>query len=312
MWDPEAAGIDGKALGRFIQEHVYSLPGVDAPQEALTILITGSRSAGIHTETSDVDIDVLCPQDVYESVQRESFKAGIVKGRRSFFFVLRDDDWRRYFGKRMGRPHFSLTGLDRVEEHFRDCTDPFLWIWSNAGVVSDPGGRFQRIRESFSGYPKDLLVRKIKYHWLLAGYWEVDVYPHHHCRDDEVLPASTAVLSAVNELLRVFFLVEGRPFPYAEKLMRLAPTTRLGRRFGPMLQRVVDMVVARTGAAPNVWDRLDKAMETLCAYDKSAECRLLDDACAQAMIAAGVDPEWVEADYGNIHELLLGDLGPVP
>ncbi len=30
------------------------------------------------------------------------------------------------------------------------------------------------------------------------------------------------------------------------------------------------------------------------------------------MVAAGVPEKWVEADYTNIDELLLGKLGPVP
>jgi hypothetical protein len=61
-----------------------------------------------------------------------------------------------------------------------------------------------------------------------------------------------------------------------------------------------------------VWERLDKGHELLCVYDKSEECRRLTDACQKAMVDAGVCPQWVEADYGNIDELLLGELGPMP
>ena len=47
-------------------------------------------------------------------------------------------------------------------------------------------------------------------------------------------------------------------------------------------------------------------------YGVVAESERLENACARAMIAAGVDAQWVEADYANIDELLLGDLGPAP
>jgi len=312
MWDPESAGIDADALCRFLEDHVYSLPGAGDPRGEFTVLLTGSRSAGVHTDRSDVDLDVVCPQPVYEFVHRASFEAGIVRAQKSFFWTLAGDDWDRYFGLHMGRPHFSLWSLDRVAGHFRTYDDVWMWIWLNAKVVADPGGQFWEIVGGFAGYPQDVLVRKIKYRWLLAGYWEVDVFPYHSGDDDKVLAASTALLNAVNELLRLFFLVEGRPFPYAELLMRLAPTTALGRELLPILGRVVDLVVGKAGEAMTVWQRLTRACEMLCVYDKSEECRRLEDACARAMVAAGVDAQWVEADYANIDELLLGELGPVP
>ncbi len=312
MWDPESAGIDAGALRRFLEDHVYSLPGAGDPRHEFTVLVTGSRSAGVHTDASDVDLDVLCPQPVYQAVHRASFEAGIVRAERSFFWTLEGDDWSRYFGRDMGRPHFSLCSLDRAVEHFGTYDDTWLWIWLNAKVVADPGRQFQGIVDGFAGYPKDVLVRKIKYRWLLAGYWEVDVFPYHSRDDDKVLAASAALLNAVNELLRLFFLVEGRPFPYAELLMRLAPTTPLGRELLPILRRVVDLVAGRAGEGMSVWQRLTRACELLCVCDKSEECRRLEDACAKAMVAAGVDPRWVEADYRNIDELLLGELGPVP
>ena len=187
-----------------------------------------------------------------------------------------------------------------------------IWIWLNAKVIADPNEQFRRIRNNWHGYPPDVLVKKIKYHWLLAGYCEADVYPHRHSQDDELLPALVAILGAVNELLRFFFLVEGRSFPYTEKLMRMAPKTKLGGQFVPMLQHLVDLAVGRAGGSLAVWERLDKALEMLCYYNKSEECRRLDDACAEAMIAAGVDPKWVKADYDNVEELLIGELGPIP
>jgi hypothetical protein len=312
MGDAETAGIDGDALWRFVEEQIYSLPGTSGHRDVFTILLTGSRGAGIHTPASDIDIDVVCPQPVYESVQRAALGAGIIRSRQSFWFVLRGDGWDRYYGKEMGRPHFSLTGLDDVADHFRRHEDVHIWIWTNAQVLADPQRQFQRIREAWQGYPPDVLVRKIKYRWLLAGFWDVEVYPYHHARDDELLAASSAIVNSVNELLRLFFLVEGKSFPYTEKLMRLAPRTELGRQFAPMLQQIVGLAVGERGAGQPAWERLDRAHEMLCMSDTSAECRELEEACAKAMIAAGVDAQWVEADYDNVDELLLGRLGPVP
>ena len=101
-------------------------------------------------------------------------------------------------------------------------------------------------------------------------------------------------------------------FPYTEKLTRVAGTTQLGRQFAPLLQQVVDLVLGHVEAERSVWERLETAFEMICCYDVSADCRRLDDACAQAMVEAGVPRAWVEADYDNIGELLSGALGPVP
>jgi len=305
-------GVDPEALQRYIDEQIYTVPGTDRHRDQFTILLTGSRAVGLAGPESDVDIDVVCPREVYDSVLRACYEAGIIKAQRSFFCMLQGDDWDRYYGERMGRPHFSLTPLDKVEEHFRDYDDTSLWIWTNARIITDPGRQFGRIVDSFRGYPRDVLVRKIKYHWLLAGYAAVDVYPHGHLRDDDLLAAATAIVTAVNELLRLCFLVEGKPYPYTEKLMHCAPLTPLGNEFCPLLQRAVDLVLGRGSPEQTIQQRCDQASKLLMFSDPVAESERLENACARAMLAAGVDPQWVEADYANIDELLLGDLGPAP
>ena len=313
MWTLKDAGIDGSAFWRYVEEQVYTLPGTDRHREVFSVLVTGSRAFGAHTERSDIDIDVVCPGPMYESVLRASVAAGRGRAERSLFCYLQGDDWARYFGERFGRPHFCVTPLHVIERQVRDYEDVPLWIWTNAKVVTDPGHQFQRIIERFTGYPKDVLVQKIKYRWLLAGYWEVDCYPHHHGEDArDVLPAAAALLNAVNELLRLCFLVEGRPFPYAEKLMRLAPRMQVGQTICPILQKVADLVVGVTTANVGVWERLDRACDILTGSQSSEDCRRIEEACGQAMIAAGVDPKWVAADYHNIQELLTGLLGPLP
>jgi hypothetical protein len=309
VWILEQAGIESDALWRYVEEQIYSLP--DAPREALSIVLIGSRAAGAYSDGSDVDLAALCPQAVYEAMLRAAREAGVARAEHSFFHVPRDGDPKRYFGAERGNPHFSLIPIEAVERQFRDYDDVPLWLWTNAKILTDPGDQLRRVVEGFAGYPREVLVRKIKYRWLLAGYWEIDVTPHHPSCDEELLPAATAMVNAVNELLRVFFLVEGKPFPYPSKLMRLAAQTALGREFLPMLQRVVDLVVGRGCAELDPWERLDRAF-TMLAMSSDPHCRRLERACGRAMIAAGVDPAWVAADYDNIDELLLGRLGPVP
>lgn len=301
-------GIDPKGLKHLIAKHVYTLPGTDQQRETFTILLTGSRATGTHTPQSDVDLDVLCPQSVYDSVLAASYRAGLTKSSASFYRHI--DDAPRYLG---GRPaQFSLTSLDRVADQFRNYEDVPLWIWTNAKVVVDPGDQFQRILSSFRGYPSEVLVRKMKYRSLLSDYWAIDVYPHSQKRDDYLLAAATALTNSLTELLRLFFLVDGRPFPYAEHLLALSAQTTLGARFAPMLQHASHLIVGRECADEQLWTRLDRAFEMLECADTNQDAAGLQEACAAAMIAAGVEPEWVEADYYHIDELLNGMLGPPP
>ena len=301
-------GIDRAALERFIEEQIYTLPGTERHREEFSIVLTGSRAMGLHAEDSDVDLDILCPKDVFDCIQRASLEKGLIKTPDSFFGGLKEDVWPKYCGRSLGWPYYSILPLEDIERQFREYDDVALWIWSNALIIADPEGRFKRMQEGFKGYPRDVLIRKIKYRWLRAWYWAIEVYPHHHGDDNALLPAGSAILMTVNELLRFFYLVEGKPFPNDKRLVSLVGETKLGKEFQPALQEAVDLVVGKAEPELSPWERLGKAFDLVACEDDGG----FYQACASSMLEAGVDPKWVEADFENIHELLTGSLGPPP
>jgi hypothetical protein len=307
-------GIDQAALERYIEEQIYTLPGTDRHREEFSIVLTGSRATACHAPTSDVDIDVLCRQPIYESVLKEAYEAGITKSPNSLGICTRkgDDDWGRYFGKGISWPHFSITPLETAERQFREYEDVPIWIWTNARIIADPNRQFERIRESFQGYPQDVLIGKIKYHWMMDGYWAVEGYPGNHRHDEEFLAAAASVMNGWLEVLRFCFLVEGKPFPYAEKLMHFGLQTKLGKTLGPMIQRSIDLAVGRSEPNLDPWERLDKAIEPMRMQDPGTEGEWFWEVTAKAAIEAGVDEAWINADYDNLDELLSGSLGPPP
>jgi hypothetical protein len=312
-WSLDQSGIDPNALQRFVDEQVYTLPGIDNHRDVLSILLTGSRAFGGFRPTSDVDLDIVCPLTTYTSLQRAAYEAGLIKSRESFgWWVQRDDDWHSYYGKEVGRPHFSLTPMETVENQFASFEDVPIWVWTNARIIADPGGQFHRILDSFHGYPKDVLVRKLKYHYLLAWYYAIDVFPHNHLSDDELLPAATALLNTVDELIRVFFLVDGGSYPYAEKLTQFVGTTRLGRESWPLLRDVVDLVVGNSETDVPPWQRMQKAFDRLCSWEGNPELERLETLWDRSLVQAGVEPEWVEHCFDNIGELFDGLHGPPP
>lgn len=305
-------GISPDDLQRCVDEQIFSLPGTKNAREEFSVLLTGSRATGTATSQSDVDLEVICPREVYDAVQRACLAEGRIKSATASLYMLRDGQWREYFGEDVARSHFSLRPADEVARHFETYDDVFLWIWTNAVILHDPGARFANLLKRFQGYPKDVLVRKIKYRWMLSAYWMIETYPHHHSRDEDLLPAGLSILNAVNELYRFFFIVEGKPFPYTEKLPRFVSSTALGKQFLPFVNQVVDLALGRLWQDRSEWDRLDQASRRLCHSDESDDCRRLEDASAQAMLAAGVEEDWVRADFDNINELLQGKLGPMP
>ena len=81
-------------------------------------------------------------------------------------------------------------------------------------------------------------------------------------------------------------------------------------QFCPFFEELTELILGGKGACGDVWQRLDGAFERLCCSDMSEEAKRLQDGCSAAMIAAGVDGDWVKADYNNVDELLQGRLGP--
>ena len=105
MFNLDDSGIDRDALERYIEEQIYTLPGTGRHREEFSIVLTGSRAMGLHAEDSDVDLDILCPREVFDSVQRASLKKGLIKTPDSFFGGLKEDVWPKYCGRSLGWPY---------------------------------------------------------------------------------------------------------------------------------------------------------------------------------------------------------------
>jgi hypothetical protein len=305
-------GVNYTSLNRYINDNIYTLPGIDNHQDKLTVLLTGSRAFGKYTHSSDVDIDVLCTREVYNLIQAEMLKRDFTTSIDQAFYNLPKTGWEQYFGPGVERPHFTITPIEEVKRQIEEYQDIPLWVWSNALILNDPRDQFKDIIDNFHKYPEDILKTKIKYRYLLSSYWLIDGYPHNHAKDADFLSAAMALLNGIHELYRFFFLVEGKPYPYSEKLSLYVTETKLGKRFKPFTDRIINMVVGYDQDEKDVWKRLDRAIELILYGNISPESNQLFDACDEAMIDAGIEEPWVKSSYDNIDDLLLGRLGPIP
>lgn len=308
----ESMGINPGDLERYIQDFIYNLPGLEDHQEYLTVLLTGSRALGRYTETSDVDLEVLCTREIYNSIQQEMLERGLTTSLDRSLYYLPQAGWEDYFHSGIDRPHFTITPIEEVKRQLREYEDVPMWVWTNALIINDPNNQFHDLVAEYSFYPREVLRKKLKYRYLLSSYWLIDGYPHNHRENADYFPALQALVSGIHELYRFFYLAEGRPYPYSEKLVTYAGETRLGQQFKPFLDRVTDLILGRGQKEWDVWKRLDLAIELLIYWDKSPDAVQLGEACDAALRDAGIDEDWVVAGYDNIDELLLGRLGPTP
>ncbi|SCG82443.1 hypothetical protein DW1_0835 [Proteiniborus sp. DW1] len=79
---------------------------------------------------------------------------------------------------------------------------------------------------------------------------------------------------------------------YSEKLLLHAIETKLGRRFKPFIDKILDLVIGRGQVPENTWERLDKAIELILYGDVSPESVEFFDACDNAIIEAGIEEKW--------------------
>lgn len=203
-------GISWGGLEKYIEDNIYTLPGIFDHREKLTILLTGSRAIGRYSENSDVDIDIVCPRNSYNQIQAEMFKRNLTGNLHNAFYRLPEAGWDKYFGE------------------------------------------------------------------------------------------------------RIFFIIEGRSFPYSEKLPSFVAETKLGKRFKPFLDKILNMAIGLEQGEKSIWERLDKAIELILYGNISQESIEFFDACDKAVIEAGIDEAWVKSGYDNVDELLHGKLGPIP
>ncbi|WDV44205.1 hypothetical protein PV797_11775 [Clostridiaceae bacterium M8S5] len=277
------------------------------------MLLTGSRALGTYSCNSDVDIDIICSREIFDNIQRAMYQKKLTPNTSQAFYQLPTEGWDRYFGKEVSQPHFSITPIDVIEDQFKNYNDVAIWIWINAVIVIDPLKQFKSIVENFKGYTDDVLFRKVKYRYLLSLYWLIDGYPHHHKnKEEELFTASLSILNGINEMYRLFFLLDGKPYPYAEKLPIYASSTKLGKKFKAFFDKAINMTLGNGYEDITIWDRLDKVIEILLYEDKSKEARELSEACDNELLSLGINTDWVELGYDNIDELLHGKLGPTP
>ncbi len=288
-----------ESIKRFVFNEILVMPELSEYKNYLNVYLTGSRASGGYSDKSDIDLDILCPQDIYEKIQERFFRSGKTHSIKASFYTLTDIDYQSYFGD-IGNPHFSISPQEKILSKLREFDEVQMWIWSNAKIIINNGSIFN---EEFFIFPKNILIEKLKKYYMDFLYNIIDVYPSHEDSNEMKHIAVYSIYNSLINLYRFSFLAEGKPFPYTEKLVTHIKTTKFFKELADVFQGIYSLLENISGA--DTWDKLERCRGMLCYDDKYESAAKLSDLMDKAMLENGCEAEWVAAGYDNIDDYLL-------
>jgi predicted nucleotidyltransferase len=274
---------------KIAQEMVLQHEFLRGSQDKLGIVLAGSRAVGYEVQSSDYDFLALCDRETFEQIATLVGHSPDVIGIR---LPVDRDAARRRYGVEVD---IAVYDLAQVLQAFNDHRDIVIWIWTRAKILSDPTGSVDALQSTFKGYPKDVLERKLKHHFLTDFHLSVHGITYHY-ESQNIFSAAHALASKVAEYCRLCCLLDGKPFPYEKWLLEACKETTTGQKISPLLEKVIDHITRLNG------DLVENS-----AYVKEA-VRLLDtEACdivEPALESWGIDKEWIENAYGLLEEVI--------
>lgn len=288
-------------IKEFVINEIFVMPELSEHKDKLNVYLTGSRATGGYTEKSDIDLDIICPQDIYDKIQENFLRSGKTSSIKASFYHLNDIDYHAYFGD-IGNPHFSITPQEKILAKLKNFDEVNMWIWGNAKLLID-NGVSSVFTESLFVFSQDILIEKLKKYYMDYLYFIIDAYPNSDTSKDMKHIAVYSIYSALLSIYRFSFLAEKQPFPYIEKLITHVKTTKLYTAFANVFQEIYGLLENIDGE--DAWERIEKCRAMLC-YDDVYECsEELGEFMDDVMLKLGCDEEWVDAGYDNINDYLL-------
>jgi hypothetical protein len=284
------SGNDLADLRRYAEEIALAHPWLKGVGERVGLVLAGSRSVGWHLPKSDWDFLALCDEATFTDIARLAGKGPGVKG---IDLPMDKESVEKNFDIEVD---VSVYETGRVARAMGRYNDVVLWIWTNAKNIFDPTGCVETLKGSFQGYPRDILERKLRQHFLKDFHLSVHAVTYNH-DSKNVFSVVHALASKVAEYCRLCCLLDGIPFPYEKWLLRACRETTTGKRVAPLLDSVVDTLTRLEGDLEKNWELVSQAVRTL---DTDAAV-LLED----ALVAWGIEREWIDGAFGDRHDVLF-------
>ena len=277
-------------LRRFIDDKLFQRPELVESQNRLAIVLAGSRAVGYHTPTSDYDLLGLCDASTYARILRNTDQDPSVVG---IDISVDRKEAEQILGREVD---FAVYDVDRIQHAFQEFNDVVLWIWTHAQVIVDPCHAVSELQTSVGGYPKDVLERKLKQHFLQDFHLSVHGLTYHP-KSQNIFAVLNTMTSKISEYGKMCCLLDGKPFPYEKWLLRACADTQLGERLVPIFERVLSTLSSLQNDVSGQWSHVREVID---AIDTEA-C----DALEEALISWGISKAWQDRSYHERHTVLF-------
>lgn len=293
--------ISIESIKEFVINEIFVMPEISEYVKYLNVYLTGSRAIGGYSDKSDIDLDIICTQNIFDKIQENLFCSGKTHSIKASYYSLNNIDYRAYFGD-IESPHFSISPQEKILVKLKNFDEVHMWIWSNAKIIID-NGISSILEKSLFYFPQDILIAKLKKYYMNFLYNIIDTYPSHDNSNDMKHIASYSIYNALINLYRFSFLAEKRPFPYTEKLITQVKTTNIYKECAGIFHEIYSLLENISGE--DAWDRLEKCRGMLCYDDVYESSSKISELMDNALLELGCEAEWVSAGYDNIDDYLL-------
>jgi hypothetical protein len=221
-----------------IRNCVASLPLWSQHRRHSSVVLVGSRAAGLGDQYSDVDVHVLVSEPSFTELLQPIW-SGVDRGTISILNPrarLFNEYPLTYIPGVDG--HYQIKSADEIEARIRSVDDVLRWIYCNSVPITDESGLHGRIRRLAAQYAPDTLVEKRNHHLFAAKDYFYNLKTQ--LQRGHLESVALIVTQSISHLLKFFCFCDGRPFPYEKWLYQVGLETTLGTN----VRRHVDAIMA--------------------------------------------------------------------
>ncbi len=202
--------------------YVLNLPGFQPQVDRLLVLLVGSVATGLWREDSDIDIAVICEDEIYQ-------------------LISRNENWEN------GRPseieidgvqlHYYAITFEKIEQKLKQLDDIYLYVYSNVVVMHDPANLYQRHMGNFISSAQN--VRKARIEGKLDMLLRRATGVQQCIKQQDIVVTGCVCFEIVKMCLKICALLDDIPFDSRKRFFITATRGRLGGRCEGLIRQLI-------------------------------------------------------------------------
>lgn len=199
----------------FVVQKFVKLDGV------IGVLLVGSASLGYVDDLSDIDLEVIAKDNLYNRVKK----------------ALEDQE--EYQGVSVTWEWMRFDELESTIKHWKDDID--LWVYSKCKVLHDPEHKVRSLLARYRHYPNNIWLEKLFLYWYFAtGNAPYD--SEKAIRRGDFLTAQLCLNQAMEYYTSLIFILNKSFVPYRKwRLKELDKLTYKPERYQETLRKILSV-----------------------------------------------------------------------